>query len=189
MRADLARALRRIRPEKHSGTLRRRPDAELVFASAADLVGGPLILDTCVYIDVLQGSTPPEVDAVLATRPILHLSIVLGELSHNFGRLDPRDPRTPAALRALAGVLEDIRPHRIEQNISAGVLLEAGILAGLIHRLGGSEPGREVAALNDATVYLQALEQGCTVLTGNIRDFDFLQQIVPAGRVLFYRAG
>lgn len=68
------------------------------------------------------------------------------------------------------------------------MLLEAGILAGLIHRLGGSQPGRELSALNDATPYLQALEQGYTALTGNIRDFDFLQQIVPAGRVLFYRA-
>jgi hypothetical protein len=25
------------------------------------------------------------------------------------------------------------------------------------------------------------------VLTGNLRDFDFMQQILPAGRVLFYR--
>ncbi len=146
------------------------------------------MLDTGVYVDVLQGSTPPEVDEILAVRQVTHLSVMLGELSHNFGRLDPADPRTPAVLRQLTGLFDDIRPHRIEQDISARVLMEAGILAGLVCRLGGLPPGREVAALNDATLYLHALEQGHTVLTGNIRDFDVLQQILPGGRVLFYRA-
>jgi predicted nucleic acid-binding protein len=84
-------------------------------------------------------------------------------------------------------VIEDIPPHRLDDAISAGVLLEAGILSGLVFRLGGFQPGREVAALNDATIYLHALEHGYTVLTRNIRDFDFMNQIVPPGRVLFYR--
>ena len=35
---------------------------------------------------------------------------------------------------------------------------------------------------------LHALERGYTVLTRNIRDFDFMNQIMPSGRVLFYRA-
>jgi predicted nucleic acid-binding protein len=34
---------------------------------------------------------------------------------------------------------------------------------------------------------MHALEHGYTVLTRNIRDFDFMNQIVPPGRVLFYR--
>ena len=64
---------------------------------------------------------------------------------------------------------------------------EVGILSGLVFRLGGFQPGQEVAALNDATLYLHTLERGCTVLTSNIRDFDFMNQIVPSGRVLFHR--
>lgn len=45
-----------------------------------------------------------------------------------------------------------------------------------------------MVALNDATLYLHALERGYTVLTRNIQDFDFMNQIMPSGRVLFYRA-
>ena len=42
--------------------------------------------------------------------------------------------------------------------------------------------------MNDATIYLHALERGCMVLTRNIGDFDFMNQIVSPGRVLLYCA-
>jgi predicted nucleic acid-binding protein len=187
LRADLARSLRRIRPERFNGLLLRRDDADLDFVHDAPLVGAPLLLDTCVYIDGLEGSLPPPVETLLQARSLMHLSVVLGELSHNFGRLDPRHPRTRDYLGELAGTIGDIPRHRLDDGVSAGVLLEAGILAGLVFRLGGFQPGQEVAALNDATIYLHALERGYTVLTRNIRDFDFMSQIVPSGRVLFYR--
>jgi len=61
------------------------------------------------------------------------------------------------------------------------------MLCGLVFLLGGFQPGHEVAALNDATVYLHALERGYTVLTRNIRDFDFLSQMVPSAQILIYR--
>ncbi len=188
MQADLARSLRRIKPERLTGSLSRRDDANLDFADAATLSGPPLLLDTCVYVDGLEGSLPPQVEALLRTRTLMHLSVVLGELSHNFGRLDPRHRNTRQHLDELARVIEAIPRHRLEDTISAGVLLEAGIVSGLVFRLGGFQPGQEVAALNDATIYLYALEHGYTVLTRNIRDFDFMNQIVPAGRVLFYQA-
>jgi predicted nucleic acid-binding protein len=165
----------------------RRNDADLDFVDGAPLLGPPLVLDTCVYIDGLEGSLPPRVDTLLRARSLMHLSVVLGELSHNFGRLDPRHARTREHLDELAGMIEDIPRHRLDDAISAGVLLEAGILSGLMLRLRGFQPGQEVAALNDATIYLHALERGYTVLTRNIHDFDYMSQIVPAGRVLFYR--
>ncbi len=130
---------------------------------------------------------PLPVEALLRTRSLMHLSVVLGELSHSFGRLDPTHPNTREHLAELAAVIEDIPRHRIEDGISAGVVLEAGILCGLVFRLGGFQLGQEVAALNDATIFLHALERGFTVLTRNIRDFDFMNQVVPAGRTLFYR--
>ena len=168
-------------------SLPRRDDVDLDFVEVASSVGPPLLLDTCVYIDGLEGSLPPEVESLLRARTLMHLSVVLGELSHNFGRLDPRHPRTRAHLDELAGMIAEIPLHRLDDAINAGVILEAGILSGLVMRLVGFQPGQEVAALNDATIYLHALEHGYTVLTRNIRDFDFMNQIVPPGRVLFYR--
>ncbi len=44
-----------------------------------------------------------------------------------------------------------------------------------------------MAALNGATIYLHALERGYAVLTRNIRGFDLMNHILPAGKVLFYR--
>jgi predicted nucleic acid-binding protein len=146
------------------------------------------LLDTCVYIDILEASLPPEVERLLPARELQHLSIVLGELAHNFGRLNPAHPGTRQHLEALAGVIEDIPLHRLDDSISAGVSPEAGILAGLVFRLGGFQRGQEVAALNDATIYLHALEHGFTVLTRNVRDFDLMNQVVPAGRMLLYRS-
>jgi predicted nucleic acid-binding protein len=167
--------------------LPHRDDADLEFVAAAALPGPPLLLDTCVYIDGLEGSLPPEVENLLRSRTLMHLSVVLGELSHNFGRLEPWHPRTREHLEELAGMMDDIPRHRIDEAISAGVIQEAGILSGLVFRLGGFQPGQEVAALNDATIFMHALKHGYTVLTRNIRDFDFMSQIVPPGRVLFYR--
>jgi hypothetical protein len=64
---------------------------------------------------------------------------------------------------------------------------EAGILAGLAARLAGIEPRHEQALLNDAALYLQAIGHGQTVLTRNIREFDWFDQLLPSDRVLFYR--
>jgi predicted nucleic acid-binding protein len=186
MRIDLPHSLRRIKPERFAGALARRDEADLDFADAAPLIGPPLLLDTCVYVDALEKSLPPNVQTLLRRRTLSHVSVVLGELSHNFGRLDPRHPRTEQHLAELAGVIQRIPLHRLDQA-SHGVALEAGILAGLVFRLGGFQPGQEVAALNDAVIYLHALERGCIVLTSNIRDFDFMNQILPSGRVVFYR--
>lgn len=60
------------------------------------------------------------------------------------------------------------------------------MLAGLAFRLGGYPTGQERKLPNDALVFLQALENGQIVLTGNIGDFDILNQLVPEGRILFY---
>jgi hypothetical protein len=35
---------------------------------------------------------------------------------------------------------------------------------------------------------VQARDQGAALLTANLRDFDILQQLVPAAQVVFYRA-
>jgi hypothetical protein len=83
LRIDLARSLRRIRPERFSVPLRRRDDADLDFVDAAGSLGPPILLNTCVYIDGLEGTLPPGVESLLRQRTLMHLSVVLGELSHN----------------------------------------------------------------------------------------------------------
>ena len=87
---DLRRSLRRIKPHRFTRPLPRRPKAALSYVPAAPEPGRDLVLDTCVYIDVLQGNTPPEVDALLRLRTSNHLAVCVAELTHGFGRLDPR---------------------------------------------------------------------------------------------------
>lgn len=148
--------------------------------------GGELLLDTCVYIDNLQDRIPAAVDTFLTTRLSNHSGIALAELTHLFGRLDPRDTRTEAVLGKIQAVISSLPPRRL-RTPSINVLGEAGILAGVATRLAGIESGREQALLNDAALYLQAVEQGQTLLTRNIREFDWFDQLLPCGRVLFYR--
>lgn len=186
MRVDLRRSLRRLKPEKKTGQLPRRPDTGLTFVGPGDATGSSVLLDTTVYLDTLDGSTPPEVDALLAGRPLYHVSVVLAELTNWFGSLPPGAAGAAAALKELTGVINDIPLHRVE-GITPGVILEAGILSGLVHRMGGFQPHQTLHAINDAAIYLHAIENGHTVLTRNIRDFDFMQQILPVGRVLYYR--
>ena len=82
--------------------------------------------------------------------------------------------------------IKDIPAHRTVSPI-AQIWAEAGILAGIRARTGGFQTQPQ-DALNDALIFLQAREVGAVVLTANIADFDIFQQIVPNGRLIFYRA-
>ena len=153
------------------------------------MVGGPLMLDAVVYIDVLQGRTPLEVDRLIQVRTCNHSAVCLAELTYAFGRLDPGHNDTKAALRHVRKtVSEEIQPHRLFAP-SQDVWGNAGILAGLVFRLRKlpRKQGHERKLLNDALLYLQARKIGCSVLTRNVEDFDVLNQLVPGGWVLFYR--
>jgi predicted nucleic acid-binding protein len=147
--------------------------------------GAELLLDTCVYIDVLQGRTPEAIDRLLQTRIVNHSTICLAELTHLFGRLDPAHPGTKGILREIRRVIEDVPDHRLTAP-SATAMGEAGMLAGLMMRLLGADPTRRPALLNDASLYLQALERGWVVLTRNLRDFDLFDQLLPLDGILFY---
>lgn len=179
-------SLRRIKPQRRTTGLRRRPDALLPFVSEKAAGGPELLLDTCVYIDLLQRRAPEAVKNLLAARLSNHSGIALAELTHLFGRLDLRDDRTGSILSEIKGVISDLPRHRLRAP-SVKVLGDAGILTGLAMRLARVEVGREQALLNDAALYLQAIEQGETVLTRNIREFDWFDQLLPNDRVLFYR--
>jgi hypothetical protein len=185
---DLSETLRSLKPQKYTGTLERRADDDLPWAVDEPTIGGPLFLDTSVYLDVLQGRSPVEVDALLTYRRCHHSAVCLSELTHAFGRLDPRHASTKAALETIAATVEDIPDHRLHAP-DAAIWGLAGMLAGLLFRLSNLPKGEgyERRFVNDALVFLQARQLGASVLTGNVRDFDFLNQILPVGRIILYR--
>ena len=186
MNFDLTKSLRRLKPDRRLFGLIRRPDDVLPFAINQVGGGPPLLLDTCVYIDMLQQRAPDPVRRLLRFGIANHSGIALAELTHLFGRLDPRDKRTEAMLNKVSRAIAAVPAHRLHVP-SLRAMGEAGILAGLAARLGGIGPDHRQALLNDAILYLQAMEDGQTVLTRNIREFDWFDQLVPGGRVLFYR--
>ncbi len=190
MTFDLPGILRSLKPEKRLGPLKRRADADLPWVADQPIIGGPLFLDTSVYLDVLQGRSPMEVDTLVTHRLCHHSAVCLSELTHAFGRLDPEHASTTAALGTLQATIEDIPRHRLHAPDTA-IWGQAGILAGLLFRLSKSPKGQghERRFVNDAMIFLQARQLGASVLTGNIRDFDYLSQIIPAGRIILYRPG
>jgi predicted nucleic acid-binding protein len=182
---ELARALRRIKPQRAADTLRRRPVTDLPLVDAAASAGPELLLDTCVYIDVLQGRTPQGADDLLQARIVNHSTVCLAELTHLFGRLDPAHPGAKGLLREVRQTIEDMPDHRLS-FLSVTAMGEAGMLARLVARLSGGDQDGAPALLNGASLYLRALERGWIVLTRNLRDFDYFDQLLPAGRLLFY---
>lgn len=180
--------MRRLKPQKRSEPLRRRADSELAWAAEQPLVGSALMLDTSVYLDVLQGRTPAAVDELLTYRVCHHSAVCLAELTHVFGRLDPAHPSTNRVLQTIRDVIEDIPPHRLNAPETA-MWGEAGMLAGELFRLSGAPKGagHERKYLNDALICLQARAIGATVLTGNVSDFDFLNQLGPEVPIILYR--
>lgn len=168
----MALALRRIKPQRAADAIRRRAIADLASIDAAPSAGPELLVDTCVYIDVMQGRTPQGVDDLLQARIVNHSTVCLAELTHLFGRLDPAHRGTKGVLREIRRTIEDMPDHRLSSP-SATAMGEAGMLAGLVARLSGGDLDGAPALLNDASLYLQALERGWIVLTRNLRDFDY----------------
>lgn len=187
MSFDLQRAERSLKPQAR-GALNARPETELKWAEGEAKAGVPLLIDTAVYFDTLQGRTSVAVDDLLRYRSIFHSAVCLAELTHAFGRLDPAHSSTRKAQAALAGAIDDIPRHRLFAP-DTDLWGKAGILAGKALRLGRIPPGQgqERKMLNDSLIYLQARKVGAAVLTRNVRDFDLLEQLVPSGAVIFYK--
>jgi predicted nucleic acid-binding protein len=183
---DLEAALRRLKPQKRTKLLTPREEGDLAWIDDAPVVGQPLLLDTTVYLDTLQGRSPAALDVFISLRTCHHSAVCLSELMHAFGRLSAADARTARALKELRQTVADIPTHRISAP-DAEIWGIAGILAGLLFRLGDFARGAERKCLNDALIYLQASKFGLALVTRNLRDFDLLNQLVPDARVLMYR--
>ncbi|HTW72183.1 MAG TPA: hypothetical protein VME47_20040 [Acetobacteraceae bacterium] len=167
-------------------TLARRKDGCLPFATQDRIGGQAILLDTCVYIDQLQGRAPAIVPAIIQARQTNHSSVALQELMHTVGVLDPGDARSRAAIAAIRGLVRSMPPHRTFSP-DVDVLGRAALLSGMVCRLQGYSHDRKLSALHDCVLFLQAHKLGVAVLTANVADFDILHQLMPAGRVLYYR--
>ncbi|HEY3719296.1 MAG TPA: hypothetical protein VGL41_04065 [Roseiarcus sp.] len=189
MNFDLPQALRTLKPQKQNRSLERRAESVLCWAADEPQLGAPILLDACVYIDSLQGRSPDDVKNLVRYRTCHHSTVCLAELTHVFGRLDPSHSNTNSVLRIVGETIADIPSHRLHapDSMAWG---SAGMLAGVLARLSGAPKGqRRDRILNDSLIALQARALGAAVLTGNVGDFDFLGQLLPALQVVNYRRG
>ncbi|HEY1214672.1 MAG TPA: hypothetical protein VGE93_13665 [Bryobacteraceae bacterium] len=182
---DVGAALRWARFDPGAPLTRRR-DSALPFVGAAALPGSPLLLDTGVYIHQMQGRAPTVVEDLVGLRQINHSTVAIQELMHAVGVRDPRDARTPAAISSIEKQISAMPDHRILAP-DAEVLGRAAILSGMLCRLQGYAKDDRHKAHQDCVLFLQAQKLGFAVLTANIVEFDYLLQLLPRGRVLFYR--
>ncbi|WP_266031619.1 type II toxin-antitoxin system VapC family toxin [Brucella intermedia] len=182
---DIAGAKRWLRSFP-SGNISRRPDSELPFFDGNNLASQGLLLDTCVYIDQMQGKLPDEIEEFLSKRHSYHSSVAVQELAHSMGALDPNDPRTAHVQKVISDTIESMTEHRTSVP-DIDVLGRAAILNGVICRLQHYSDDQKRKCLQDCTLFLQGLKGGLVILTRNVKDFDMCLQLVPAGRVLFYR--
>ena len=181
---DAARRWARFDPRR---TLTRRGDDELPFVNPSSIGGQGLLLDTSVYIDQMQDRSPRILDELIAQRQVNHSTVAIQELMHTVGVLDPSDARTASVIDVIGKQIKAMPPHRIFTP-DAEVLGRAALLSGILCRLQGYEKDGKLRALQDCVLFLQAQKLGLVVLTANVGDYDILLQLIPAGRVLFYRA-
>ena len=136
----------------------------------------------------MQGRAPALVERLIDTRQVNHSTVAIQELMHTIGVLDPGDPRTAAVVDAVTSSIQAMPEHRLFTP-DAEVLGRAALLAGMLSRLQGYAQDARLKALQDCVLFLQAQKLGFVVLTANLAEFDLLLQLVPAGRIVFYRAG
>jgi hypothetical protein len=172
-------------------TRTRRSDAELPFVDPSSIGGQGLLLDTCVYIDQMQDRSPRTLDDLVAQRQVNHSTVAIQELMHTVGVLNPSDARTTIVIDVIGAQIRAMPPHRIFAP-DTEVLGRAALLSGYsaASKAMNFKTTKRTAncALQDCVLFLQAQKLGLVVLTANVGDYDILLQLIPTGRVLFYRA-
>lgn len=187
MSSEFEKSLRRLKPEKHRKKLAYRDRPQLPYLTSLKPPFPKLLLDTCVYIDALQGRLPNSVEIAVRAGNLWHSAVTEAELAALAGLLDPSHPETQHVIAQIAASVE-LRPaHRILVP-DRDAWREAGILAGLLARLQQLGKNERRKALNDALIFLAAAKNGCVVLTRNISDFDLLMQLDAKGQAVFYEA-
>ena len=182
---DIDRIIRSCRTARETAALTARPIEALDRFAESDVPGERIMLDTCVFIDQLQGKLPQAIQQRVTARTIMHSPVVIGELSFLIGRLDPKHPGTGEAIAAIRDLLAAVADHRIF-DLTAEDVVRGNILAGCMARLLGHDRDSRRKVQNDAVLAAQAARLGCLLVTRNVGDFDHLAQLDPRLRVAFY---
>jgi predicted nucleic acid-binding protein len=184
--SDFERTLRRLKSDSRRQQLKRRDETELPFIGVKMGLPRTLLYDTTVYVDILQGRFPVEHEAMLRATDAWHSTVSEAELAFTCGFLNPENPGTRRVIREITAVIHRMSPYRTLAP-DREIWREAGILTGTIARLQTLSKQDRHRILNDALIFTTARKFGHTVLTRNVEDFDFLHQLDPSGRVLFYK--
>jgi len=115
-----------------------------------------------------------------------HSPVTEAELAAACGLLDPAHSQTRQIIEQVAAVINR-RPSYRTIMPDSEIWQEAGILSGILARVQGYGKEQRRRVLNDALLFATGRKHGCAVLTRNIRDFDFLEQVDPSGKVMFYK--
>jgi predicted nucleic acid-binding protein len=186
LNSEFQGALRRLKSEKHRTPLKPRPESELDFIESTDSWTAKLLYDTTIYIDILQNRFPRRGEVLLRAAEAGHSPVTEAEPAATCGLLDPAHTRTRAIMEQVVALIERRPSHRTLATDS-DLWREAGILSGTLARLQGYKSDQRCRVLNDDLLFATARKHGCSVLSRNRRAFDFLQQLDPSGKVLFYR--
>ncbi|MGI8784148.1 MAG: type II toxin-antitoxin system VapC family toxin [Acidobacteriota bacterium] len=186
MSSDFERTLRRLKPDKQRQQLKPRKESELAFLGVSAGQPRSLLYDTTVYVDTLQGRFPRPQHAMLRAVDAWHSTVAESELASICALLDPAHAGTRGVINEIKEVIDRMPSHRTIAP-DRETWRDAGILTGTIARLQGVAKADRRRILNDALIFATARKHGHAVLTRNIVDFDWLQQLDPSGRVLFYR--
>lgn len=172
--------------DRASGPIVRRASAGLNFdAGAVAKAGMPLVLDTNAIVAALKGKLPQPVRQLVALSRVHASSVVVGEIVQGFYNLDAADPRTKANRAQIGLVLDELA--RIEAIVPThdDWRLANAVLASLGRRNRFTREKRR-ALLPDALIYVSIRRAGVCLVTANTNDFDFLEQALPGGRVLYF---
>jgi hypothetical protein len=184
--SDPRGALARQDPAAHTRTYARRAAADLPFDVTAVGASDQVMLDTTVYIDGAQGKLPAPIMALVASRAIVHSAVSACEIATPIGQLNPHDPRTATTAPPLRALIDAMPPTRIVSP-SPDAWIEAGTIAGICARTQNYTTEQRRKLLNDALIFLSAIESQAVLVSGNLSDMDLLLQFRPAARVLLYR--
>jgi len=174
-----------LKPEKRRDALKRRSVSDLPFVEGLSDPPRVLLYDTTVYVDILQGRFPKAGEIALRAADAWHSTVTEAELIAPCGFLNPSHPGTAQTIKQITAVIEQRPAHRTVAP-DREIWLIGGILSGIVARLQGYCAADRRRVLNDALILATAAKHGLTVLTRNSHDFDFLQQLDPSGRVVFY---
>ena len=186
MSSEFEATLKRLKPHRHRQRLTPRPELQLDFLGSGKNRYAKLLYDTTVYVDILQNRFPQDGERMLRATEAWHSPVTEAELAAACGLLDPAHTGTRKVVEEITQVIERRATYRT-LTPDPDIWREAGILSGMLARLMGYGKDQRRRILNDALLFASARKYGCAVLTRNVIGFDFLQQLDPSGRVLFYK--